>query len=53
MSENNNPFPNRTFLIEDRCYLNTSNFLKEYRERIERMINEPIIDLSSVNFDFK
>jgi glycosyltransferase involved in cell wall biosynthesis len=53
MSKKDNPFPNRTFLIEDRCYLNTSNFLNEYRERIERMINEPIIDLSSINFDFK
>ena len=53
MSKKNNPFPSRTFLIEDRCYLNTSNFLNEYRERIERMINEPIIDLSSINFDFK
>ena len=52
MSENNNPFPNRTFLIEDRCYLNTSNFLNEYRERIERKMNEPIIDSDSIFFDF-
>jgi hypothetical protein len=52
MVEKNNPFPNRTFLIEDRCYLNTSNFLNEYRESIQRKIDEPIIDTDSIFFDF-
>jgi hypothetical protein len=48
-----NPFPNRTFLIENRCYLDSSNFLNEYREIIERKINEPAMDLTSVTFDFE
>ena len=48
-----NPFPNRTFLIENRCYLDSSNFLNEYQEMIERKINEPIMDLTSVTFDFE
>jgi hypothetical protein len=53
MDKKTNPFPNRTFLIENRCYLDSSNFLKEYRETIERKLNEPIMDLTSVKFDFE
>ena len=48
-----NPFPNRTFLIENRCYLDSSNFLNEYQEMIERKLNEPTMDLTSVTFDFE
>jgi hypothetical protein len=48
-----NPFPNRTFLIENRCYLDSSNFLNEYQEMIERKLNEPTMDLTSVNFEFE
>ena len=48
-----NPFPNKTFLIENRCYLDSSNFLNEYQEMIERKLNEPIMDLTSVKFDFE
>ena len=44
-----NPFPNLTFLIEDRAYLNTSNFLNEYREMIQSKVNEN----DSPNFIFK
>lgn len=53
MSKILNPFPNRTFLIESRLYLDTSNFINEYREKIQRKINEPIMDLTSVKFDFE
>jgi glycosyltransferase involved in cell wall biosynthesis len=48
-----NPFPNKTFLIENRCYLDSSNFLNEYQEMIERKLNEPTMDLTSVNFEFE
>jgi len=47
-----NPFPNLGFLIEDRAYHNTSNFLKELRERTMKRIEEPIINLESVKFQF-
>jgi len=54
-----NPFPNRTFLIEDRAYMNTSNFLNEYKEKIENgckekteITSKPFI-FKSVKFDFK
>lgn len=48
-----NPFPSLAFLIEDRCYLNTSNFLNEYRERITKKMSEHTIDSESFTFDFK
>ena len=48
-----NPFPNRTFLIENRAYLNTSNYLNEYREYIQRKLSEHRVDMNSVTFDFK
>jgi hypothetical protein len=48
-----NPFPNRTFLIENRAYLNTSNHLNEYREYIQRKISEHRVNMDSVTFDFK
>ena len=51
--EKNNPFPNRTFLIEDRAYLNTSNFLNEYRANIQRRMSEHSVNMDSVIFDFK
>jgi hypothetical protein len=47
-----NPFPRRTFLIEDRAYLSSSNFLNEFREKIKNKMSEPTIDLTSVKFDF-
>jgi tetratricopeptide (TPR) repeat protein len=53
MVKTSNPFPNKTFLIEDRCYLDSSNFLNEYLEMIKRKVNEPVMDLTSVNFDFE
>ena len=47
-----NPFPTRTFLIEDRAYLSSSNFLNEYKEKIKNKMSEYTIDLTSVKFDF-
>ena len=47
-----NPFPRRTFLIEDRAYLSSSNFLNEYKEKIKNKMSEHTIDLTSVKFDF-
>jgi hypothetical protein len=48
-----NPFPEKSFLIENRAYYDTSNFLIELRERIEKKTNEHSIDLKSVEFNFK
>jgi tetratricopeptide (TPR) repeat protein len=53
MDKKVNPFPNRTFLIENRCYHNTGNLLNEYRESINRKMNEHVMDLTSVKFDFE
>ena len=46
-----NPFPLRTFLIEDRCYLDSSNFLNEYKERLQSSSTEHTIDTTSVKFE--
>ena len=46
-----NVFPNLSFLIEDRAYVDSSNFLFEYKERLEKKLSEPIIDSDSVVFD--
>jgi hypothetical protein len=48
-----NPFPNKTFLIENRAYYNSSSFLKEFRERIEKRLTEHVVNMTSVKFDFK
>jgi len=47
-----NPFPNRTFLIENRAYLDSSNFLNEYKEKIQSKMSEHTIDMTSVKFEF-
>lgn len=47
----NNVFPNLSFLIEDRAYLDTSNFLKIFKERIESKKDISIIDSESFTFD--
>lgn len=51
--ERKNPFPRKSFLIEDRAYVDTSNFLVEWRERLIKKTQEHIIDTESFNFDFK
>jgi hypothetical protein len=48
-----NPFPNKSFLIEDRAYYNTSNFLLEWKNRLQRKNEEFKIDLTSFRFDLK
>lgn len=45
-----NPFPRCTFLIEDRCYYNTSNFIFEMKESVNKKLNVTLIDNESVNF---
>jgi len=47
-----NPFPRRTFLIENRAYLDSSNFLNEYKEKIQNKMSEHTIDMTSVKFEF-
>lgn len=51
--ERKNPFPQKSFLIEDRAYYDTSNFLSEYRDRLTKKNEEHIIDSESFKFDFK
>ena len=51
--ERKNPFPNKSFLIENRAYYDTGNFLIELRQRIEKKTKEHSIDLNSVEFNFK
>jgi hypothetical protein len=48
-----NPFPELSFLIEARSYYDTSNFLIEYREKINKKMNEPKINMDSISFNFK
>jgi hypothetical protein len=48
-----NPFPKLSFLIEDRAYYNTSDFLVEYKKRINKKLNDPKINMDSVLFSFK
>ena len=48
-----NPYPKLSFLIENRAYYDTSDFLVEYREKIGKKLNEPKINMDSVLFSFK
>ena len=48
-----NPFPKYSFLIEGRAYYNTGTLLQELKDNTLRKIEEPIIDMESVKFDFK
>ena len=45
-----NVFPEFSFLIEDRAYHNTSNFLNEFKERLMKKMSEPVIDSNSFDF---
>jgi hypothetical protein len=47
-----NPYPNLCFLIEDRCYTDSSNFMYEFRDKLVNKINKPILSSDSVVFDF-
>ncbi len=46
-----NPFPNSTFLIDDRAYYNSSDFLIEMKIRLENRIDEPVINMDSIVFE--
>ena len=52
-SDRVNPFPNKSFLIEDRAYYNTSNFLSEWKNKLQRKNEEFKIDLTSLRFELK
>lgn len=49
--ERTNPFPGSSFLIEDKAYYNTSNFLVEYREKIKKKSELHVISGDSFKFD--
>ena len=51
--ERKNPFPNKSFLIEDRAYTNTSGFLYDFKSRLIKKNEEHIIDTESFKFDFQ
>ena len=49
-----NPFPSYCFLIENRAYTNSSNYLIEYREQLKRRLSEPpVLSNQGVEFDFQ
>lgn len=48
--ERKNVFPEFSFLIEDRAYYDTSNFLNEFKERLTRRMSEHVIDNNSFDF---
>lgn len=48
-----NPFPSLGFLIEDRAYYDTGKLISELNDKAKRRLNEPIIELDSVIFDFQ
>lgn len=50
--ERTNPFPASCFLIENRAYGNTSNFLNELKEKYTRAMTEHVVELDSVKFEF-
>jgi len=49
-----NPFPSYCFLIENRAYTDSSNYLIEYREQLKRRLSEPpVLSNQGVEFDFQ
>ena len=48
-----NPFPRMSFLIEGRAYHNTGTMLYDLRDKFLQKINEPMVDMTSITFDFK
>ena len=47
-----NPFPSSSFLIEGRAYYNTGTLLSEMKEKLTKRIEEPVVDMNSIQFDF-
>lgn len=50
--ERKNPFPSQCFLIEDRAYYDTSDFLIELKKKIISKTEEHVVDMDSVKFEF-
>jgi hypothetical protein len=48
-----NPFPRLSFLIEGRAYHNTGTMLSDLKVKFLQKINEPMVDMTSITFDFK
>lgn len=48
-----NVFPKLSFLIENRAYIDTSDFLFTFKKRIEEKMNQPTIDDKSFTFSFE
>ena len=51
--ERTNPFPRLSFLIEGRAYHDTGRMLSELKDKFTKKINEPMVDMTSITFDFK
>jgi hypothetical protein len=51
-SDRKNPFPSQSFLIENRCYADSSNVLVEWKERLTRRLSEHVISNESFKFTF-
>lgn len=51
-SDRTNPFPNLSFLIEDRAYYNTGTLLKDLYNQAKNQNEEPVMDLESFKFQF-
>jgi hypothetical protein len=51
--ERTNPFPRLSFLIEGRAYHDTGTMLYELKDKFSKKINEPMVDMTSITFDFK
>lgn len=51
--ERTNPFPRLSFLIEGRAYHNTGTMLHELKDKFSKKISEPMVDMTSITFDFK
>lgn len=50
--ERKNPFPDKCFLIEDRAYLDSNNFLTEYKNILISKTQDHVVDMDSVKFEF-
>ena len=49
-----NPFPSYCFLVENRAYTSSSNYLYELREQLKRRLSEPpVLSNQGVEFDFQ
>jgi len=50
--ERTNPYPKLVFLIDDRYYHDTSDFLYRRKEELEKKLSTPVINLESFSFQF-